>query len=109
MLCLSASMKMRSKGPAPFAYQLLNAGAGVAQTDFDRRGESGASNVGPCDLRVFGIGFEADQPAAGAERASQPDAAVAAQCANFQNLRCSGKPRQEHEELALAGGNADRW
>jgi len=43
-----------------FSDQLLYRLARVAQTHFDRLGESGAGDIGPCHLSVLGIGFEGD-------------------------------------------------
>ena len=54
------------------------------------------------------VGFEGDQTATRLERPRQPDAAVAAQRADLQNLRRARQLRQQHEQLALAGADADR-
>ena len=56
----------------------------------------------------FGAELEGDQPAAGGQRPGQPDGAVAAEGADFEDAAGADHPRVDVQELALVRRHVDR-
>jgi len=80
----------------------------AAHTNLDEPFEPGSRDIGARHLGVIGVGLERDETPLGEKRTGEPDRAVAAKRSDLQNLPCADGTRQQHEELALIGRDADR-
>ena len=96
-------MKMRSKGPRELRQRFERR----PEAQIDDRSQSGTFYVGARHRGMFGIGLERDQPAVGRQGSCQPDRAIAAERADFEDSARVLNARQNMQELALVWRNRD--
>ena len=108
VVCLSASTKTRSNGPAPSAASAVEALERRADADLDDVGEPGALDVRARDLGVARVELERDEPAVRRQRPREPDRAVAAERPELEDRPRAADPGEQVQELALGRRDVDR-
>src|SRR5581483_4563936 len=91
------------EGGAPFGGELGQGVKGASEPDLYNVVESGAGDVGAGDFSMFGFGFEGDQRSVGRKGAGEPDGAVAAECADFENGAGADGLSEDVEEFSEIG------
>ena len=80
---------------------------GLANVDFDYVRETCMLEILAGYFGVFGIELEGDQATGGRKSAGQPDGAVSAERADFEDLLCADAARNQVQEFAERGCYGD--
>ncbi len=79
----------------------------ASQANLRRPREIGVRNIGASDFRVFRVGLQRDEAAIAGQGASEPNRAIAAESAYFQDIFRAVALRQYVQEFALYRRNVD--